>query len=102
GIIELNLFDQGAGQLELIFGLARKSDNNIGRNRNRRSGFSNASDKIDIFLGGISAVHCLQNSIGAGLHWQMKVIDQFWQATVGADQVFAEPDWMRRSEAKPF
>src|SRR5438874_10051349 len=57
-------------------------------------------DKNYIFHSGESAIHRIQNLVISRLHWQMKMIDQLWQTPVGVDQIFAEPDRVRRSEAK--
>ena len=88
--------------MEIIFGFTRKSDDDISRNGDAFSCLANPPDKIDIFLGGVSAVHRFQDFIRPRLHREMKMIDQLWQTPVGLDQIFAESDRMRRGEAQSF
>ena len=99
-IIEFDFFDQSARLIEIIFRFARKSDDDVSRDGDSLSRIADLPDKIGIFFGGISPVHRLQNPVRARLHRQMEVIDQFWQAPVGVDQIFTKSDRMRRSEAK--
>src|SRR6267143_2207977 len=99
-VVELDCFDQRARLPEIIFRLTRKSDNDVSGDGDVLPGLANAPDKIEIFLGGVSAVHCFQDFVRSRLYWQMKVIDQLRQTPVGIDQIFAEPDRVRRSEAK--
>ena len=62
----------------------------------------NSLDQIEIFLGGVSAMHRLQNSVRAGLQRQMHVLDQLRQGGERADQIVAKTDRMRRSETQAF
>src|SRR5207237_225615 len=99
-IIEFDFVDQGAGLLVIIVRFARESDDDVSRDGDSLSCIADLPGKIGIFFGGISPVHRLQNPIRARLHRQVEVIDQFWQAPVGVNQVFAKSDRVRRSEAK--
>ena len=63
GIIEFDFFDQSARLLVIMFGLTRKSNDDVGRDRDSLSRVADLPDKIGIFFGGISAVHRLQNFV---------------------------------------
>src|SRR3954447_16269781 len=47
-------------------------------------------------------MHCLEDSVRAGLQRQMYVLSQFGQPGKALDQIFTKSDWMRRSKSQPF
>ena len=59
--------------LKLVLGLARKADNQIGRNRAVRKRTSQPLDTPVKFLARVVAVHAPENGIAAALHRQMKM-----------------------------
>jgi len=58
---------------KLVLGLARKADNQIGRNRAVRKRTSQPLDTPVKFLARVVAVHAPENGIAAALHRQMKM-----------------------------
>ena len=95
GVVELDLSDKLARLLVIALGLAGKTDDNVGGDRGAVARLPDAIDKIDIFLRGISPVHCFQNFVGTGLQRQMHVLRQFRQASEYFDQILTKSDRMR-------
>ena len=64
-VIELDLFSQRLRLFEIVVGLARKSDDDVGGNCDSLPRLTNTTDKIDIFLGRVSSMHRFKNFVRA-------------------------------------
>ena len=78
------------GRLEIGIGFARKTDDEIGRNRNVGTRLAQPADDRFVFEHGVAALHRRQHAVGARLHRQMHVAHQLRQARVGVDQALGE------------
>src|SRR4029077_20177781 len=81
-------------------GFAGKPNDDVGGDGDAIARAPDALDEIQILFRGVSAVHCFQNLVRAGLQRQMNVLSKFWQSGDCVAQAVAETDRMRRSETK--
>ena len=63
-----HLFDERQRLLEVFFGLAGKSDDDVGREMDLGNGGADAPDRLEIFLARVEPLHAPQNARRARLH----------------------------------
>ena len=84
---EADLVHQRERVAEIVFGLARKADDEIGGEREIGAAGAQARDHVEIVFARMPAVHRRQNAVGAGLHRQMHIGHQRRQIAVRGDQI---------------
>src|SRR5882672_5077801 len=81
------------------FGLAGKSDNDVGGDRNWALRAADHRDFFEIFIASVGALHRAEYAGRAGLHGQMNVIADFLVALDGLNDVRAKIARVRGGEA---
>ena len=98
----MHLLHQLHRGLEIRIGFAGKAYDEIPRKQQIRARRADPFDQPDIALGGMFAVHCLQNTIGPRLHRQMQIGHQLVTGGMGVDQCLIHVVGMRRGKANPL
>ena len=96
---ERTSLQKGQRLRKLVLGLARKADNQIGRNRAVRKRTSQPLDAPVKFLARVVAVHAPQNGIAAALHGQMKMPCEIGKAGNAVHKTHRPPPAGRGSRA---
>ena len=76
-IIKSDPLDQVACRLVISIRFARESNDHVTGQCDAGTSAADASDQRLVFLGGVGAVHRLQDSVGAGLKREMDVFGEF-------------------------
>ena len=87
--------DQRHRVFEILVGLAGETDDEIAREHHVGPRRANPLDKAQICLGGVLAVHCLEDPVRTRLHRQMQVGHQLGLFGMGLEQVFGHVVRMR-------
>ena len=72
-------FNERTCLLEFLVALAGKSDHNIGTNRGIGHGAAYALDSVCVMPRAILAMHAAQDSVAAGLQWNVRVLGDAWR-----------------------
>ena len=72
---------------EIVLGLARKADDEIGGEGEIGARCAQARDHVEIIVARMPAVHRRQNAVGARLHRQVHIGHQRGQVAMGGDQI---------------
>ena len=98
-LVELDCLTQGQRLLEVFFGFAGETHDDVGAQADVGTHGAELGDDLEEALPGVSPVHELEQTVGSALDGQVRAFHQFWQATVGFDEVVAVALGMRRGEA---
>ena len=59
--------------MEVLFGLAGKANDDVGREGDVRNGRAEPIDQCEVLLPRVAAVHCLEDARGPRLHGKVEV-----------------------------
>src|SRR5690554_6357699 len=90
GHIKADVVDQLHGVLEILIGFTREADNEVRREADVRADLAQAAQLGFVLQRRVAALHGCQDAVGAALHRQVQVADQFWYPLVDFDQGIAE------------
>lgn len=99
GVLELQSIKQCAGFLVVRFGLARKTNDDIGGDGDARAHGADALDKVGELRCGVGAVHALEDFIATTLNRKMDVFGELGQVGEGFDEILFIANGMRAGEA---
>src|ERR1035437_8389004 len=100
--IVTDFVDQAQSLAKFGFGLARETDDHVGRNTDLLvAGGLDPGDSLQVFLAGVIAEHGRQYARRAALDRQMYVVAQRRDGINRVDDVLGEVSWMRGREANP-
>ncbi len=98
----LDLFDERQRLLEVVVGLAREADDDVGRQGDVRHVLAQQRDAVEVALARVGAAHLLQHARGARLQRQVDVLAQRAQLGVRADHVLLHVLRVRARVADPL
>ena len=90
--VEVDLFDEFHGCLEILIRLVREADDEVGTDGDVGTGGAQATDLGLVLQHGVRALHHGKNAVGAALHRQVKEADHFRGVLVDLDDVVGELD----------
>ena len=101
GVRIADLIDEAQRVGEIVFGLAREADDEIGGEREIRPRGAQPLDRAQIVGARVAPVHRVENAVRAGLHGQMKLGRKLRQVAMHRDQIVVHVARMARGVAQP-
>ena len=100
--VEVHVVDEPHGRFEIGVGLARKADDEIGRERDVGPNLAQPADDGFVFQRRVAALHGGEHAVGARLHGQVDLAHQFRGRAIGVDEALGEFQWVRGGVAQAF
>ena len=97
---EADLAHERERLLEVFFGLAGESDDDVGGEREAGDLLAQARRALDVLLPRVATRHATQHAIAAGLHREVHVAREDREIRVGVHQLFGEVTRVRRGVAE--
>ena len=97
--MKANLFEEGERLGELLFGLARKPDDDVRCQGNLRRNFAEALDDREVLFARVAAAHRRQDTGASRLHGQVHVGTELAETGERLDLVVGELGRVRRRES---
>ena len=99
GRIEGELLEGGAGGAEVLLGLVREADDDVGRDGDLGHGGPELVNEHPELFERIATSHLREDAVGARLEREVDRVGHVGELGDGGDELIAEVDWIGRGEA---
>ena len=101
-IIKGNALNKIACHAKIFFSLTGEADNNVRCNADVRSNNAKFINKLSVMVLCVASVHCLENTIRAGLQGQVNMLTQFFKFSERSNKLIRQVAWIRGNKTQPL